>query len=329
MPTIKDVARRAGVSITAASYALNATGTISEETRQRILQAAEEINYHPNAFARHLKKRKSRTIGVFITRFSGAFYEDILEGIHEAVLQTDYDLIVCPESQVERRIFTHRQVDGAIVFDSKISSDLVLRLAALTFPIVVLDRHLEADYIFPLLLDNRPGVVEAFDHLYRQGLRRLAYVAGALDSFDNAERTETFLGAAARHGLTVAVYQGNFFEKSGYDAAQTCIAGGGVPEAVFCANDQMAIGFIKAMKEHGLKAPDDIAIVGFDDIRIAQYMQPKLSTIGASRFLWGLTAATWLFDYLDNAQLPEPFRIPTAFIQRESSLKYPDALKIV
>ncbi|HOU14804.1 MAG TPA: LacI family DNA-binding transcriptional regulator [Anaerolineae bacterium] len=322
MPTIKDVARRAGVSITAASYALNATGTISEETRQRILQAAADINYHPNAFARHLKKRKSRTIGVFITRFSGAFYEDILEGIHNAVLQTDYDLIVCPESQVERRIFTHRQVDGAIVFDSKIDSDLVLKLAAPTFPIVVLDRRLEADYVFPLLIDNRHGVVEAFEHLYRQGLRRLAYVAGALDSFDNAERTETFLGEAARHGLTVAVYQGNFFEESGYDVAQSVIAAGNLPEAVFCANDQMAIGFIKAMKEHGLKAPDDIAIVGFDDIRIAQYMQPSLSTIGASRFLWGMTAATWLFDYLESGRLPEPMRIPTAFIPRESSLKH-------
>jgi len=323
MPTIKDVARRAGVSITAASYALNATGTISEETRRRVLQAAEEINYRPNAFARHLKNRKTRTIGVFITSFAGDFYEDILEGIHEAVLQTDYDLIVCPESQVERRIFTHRQVDGAIVFDYKITSDLIVKLAAPTFPIVVLDRHLEADYVFPLLLDNRHGVVEAFHHLYRQGLRRLACVAGALDSFDNAERTQAFLGEAAQHGLTVTVYQGNFLERSGYDAAQAIIASGDFPEAVFCANDQMAIGFIKAMKEHGLRAPDDIAIVGFDDIRIGQYMQPTLSTISASRFLWGMTAATWLFDYLESAQLPELLRIPTAFIPRESSLKNP------
>lgn len=326
MPTIKDVARRAGVSITAASYALNATGTISEETRQRILQAAEELNYHPNAFAIHLKKRKSRTIGVFITRFSGAFYEDILEGIHSAVLQTDYDLIVCPESQVERRIFTHRQVDGAIVFDSKIASDLILKLAASTFPVVVLDRRLEADYVFPLLIDNRHGVLQVFDHLYRQGLRRLAYVAGAPDSFDNAERTETFLGEAARHGLAVAVYQGNFLEKSGYDAAQNIIADGNLPEAVFCANDQMAIGLIKAMKEHGLQVPDDVAVVGFDDILVAQYMRPTLSTVSASRFLWGMTAATWLFDYLESRQLPEPMRIPTAFIPRESSLKCPQAL---
>src|SRR5512139_126214 len=98
MVTIRDVARLAKVSITSASYALNSTGTISAATRQRVLEAAEALNYHPNAFARNLKKRRTRTIGVFITRFGGEFYEEILEGIHDVILKTDYDLIVCPES---------------------------------------------------------------------------------------------------------------------------------------------------------------------------------------------------------------------------------------
>ncbi len=326
MPTIKDVARRAGVSVTSASYALNNTGTISEETRQRVLKAAEELNYHPNAFARHLKARRSRTIGVFITRFGGAFYEEILEGIHEVILDTEYELIVCPETRVERRIFTHRQVDGAIVFDVSITNDQVCKLAGPTFPIVVLDRYLESDHVFPLLLNNRQGVEQAFAHLYRQGLRRMAYVTGALDSFDNGERTEAFLSEAARHAVQVRVYQGNFTERSGYEAAQQIFATGDLPEAVFCANDQMAIGFIKAMHDHGLEAPRDIAVVGFDDIQIARYMQPALSTIGASRREWGGTAARWLMGYLEHEQVFPPQRIPTAFIPRASSLKNPEAL---
>ena len=119
MTTIKDVARHAGVSITSASYALNGTGTIGTATRKRVLEAAEELNYHPNAFARNLKNKKTHTIGVFITRFGGSFYEEILEGIHDAVLKTDYELLICPESRKIRKILTHRQVDGAIVFDSK------------------------------------------------------------------------------------------------------------------------------------------------------------------------------------------------------------------
>lgn len=320
MTTIKDVAKHAGVSITSASYALNDTGTIGEDTRKRVLEAAEELNYHPNAFARNLKRRKTHTIGVFITRFGGSFYEEILEGIHDAVLKTDYELMVCPESRTMPRLLTHRQVDGAIVFDSKTKSDILLKLASKRFPIVVLDRYLEADYLLPLLLDNQQGTKEAFYHLFEQGARRIAFVSGALDSFDNQERMRAFLGEADKNRVTIQRFYGNFTERSGYDIAQMIIKSHDLPEAVFCANDQMAIGFIKAMKEHRLKAPDDIAVVGFDDIQIARYMQPTLSTIGASRFSWGAAAATRLIDFLENTQsFPKPYRIHTRLIPRESS----------
>lgn len=321
MTTIKDVAKHARVSVTSASYALNGTGTISEDTRKRVLEAARELNYHPNAFARNLKNRKTSTIGVFITRFGGSFYEEILEGIHDAVLRTDYELIVCPESGTKRRILTHRQVDGAIVFDSKIKNDIVVKLASKKFPIVVLDRYLKADYLFPLLLDNQQGAKEAFYHLYEQGARRIFFISGALDSFDNMERQKAFLAEADKNRVTIQCYKGNFTEESGCDIARMIIATHDLPEAVFCANDQMAIGFIKAMKEHQLKAPDDIAIVGFDDIQIAKYMQPTLSTIGTSRFSWGSAAATQLIDFLENEKPFQPYRIPTKLIERESSIK--------
>lgn len=319
MTTIKDVAKHAKVSITAASYALNSTGTISQETRQRVLAAAEALNYHPNAFARNLKTRKTNTIGVFITRFSGSFYEEILEGIHEAILKSDFDLIVCPESRTIPKLLTQRQVDGAIVFDSKIKSDLLLKLTAKHFPIVALDRYLESDYFLPLLLDNQQGTKEAFYHLYEQGFRRMVFVSGALDSLDNMERTNAFLGEANKHQLAVQHYNGNFTEQSGYQIAKMIISGRDLPEAAFCANDQMAIGFIRAMKEHGLNAPADIAIVGFDDIQLAKYMQPTLSTVGASRTAWGSAAAIQLIHFLAHKNPFQPSRIPTHFIARQSS----------
>lgn len=322
MTTIKDVAKQARVSITSASYALNHTGTISEETRKRVLEAAETLNYHPNASARNLKTRKTNTIGVFISRFGGSFYEEILEGIHDAILKTKYDLIVCPESLAIPKLLTQRQVDGAIVFDSKIKNDLLLKLTAKHFPIVALDRYLESDYFMPLLLDNQQGTKEAFAHLYEQGARRMAFVSGALDSFDNMERTQAFLGEANKHNLTVQQYNGNFTEQSGYHIAKMIISGrDNLPEAVFCANDQMAIGFIRAMKEQQLKAPDDIAIVGFDDIQIARYMQPTLSTVGASRLAWGAAAATQLIHFLEHKKPFQPSRMPTYFIARQSSTK--------
>jgi LacI family transcriptional regulator len=321
MTTIKDVAKHAGVSVTTASYALNGTGNISDDTRKRVLHSARELNYHPNAFARNLKKQKTNTIGVFITRFGGSFYEEILEGIHDAVMKTEYELLVCPESRSKRKVLIHRQVDGAIVFDSKIESDIIVKLASKKFPIVVLDRLLNSDYLLPLLLDNRQGTKEAFYHLYNQGARRIFFVSGAMDSFDNTERKQAFLDEANKNNLTVKCYNGNFTETSGYTAAKMIIEANDLPDAVFCANDQMAIGFLKAMREHNLKAPDDIAIVGFDDIQIVKHMQPALSTIGASRFLWGAAAATQLINFLEDENPFQPHRIPTRFIQRESSTK--------
>lgn len=321
MVTIKDVARHAGVSITTASYVLNGKGQISEATRKRVLAAAEELNYHPNAFARHLKKRKTRTIGVFISRLGGAFYEEVLEGIHEAILQGDYELIICPETRTTRRILTQRQVDGAIVFDSKISSDLIARLAWERFPIVTLDRYLEADHVFPLLVDNPGGTKEVFHHLYSQGVRRFAFVAGAADSFDNAERRQVFVDEAAKNALAVACYEGSFTRPSGYQVAREIIASGNLPEAVFCANDQMAIGFMEALQEHQLLVPYDVAVVGFDDIAVAQYLQPALSTVRVSRLDWGSAAVTRLIDLLEHDRPFDTRRIPTQFIQRQSSTR--------
>lgn len=319
MITIKDVAKRAGVSITSASYAINGNGTIGQATRARVLQAAEELNYHPNAFARNLKKPKTRTIGVFISRFGGSFYEDILEGIHETILTTDYELIVCPESANLRKYLTYRQVDGAIVFDSKVESSLFLKLVSKNFPIVVMDRYLEADYLLPLLVDNAHGVREVFYHLYNQGARRIGYISGAQDAFDNQERTNAFLLEADKNGIEVATYQGSFTERSGYQAAQLILERLPLPEAVFCANDQMAIGLLQAMQEHRLAAPDDIAVVGFDNIHVAQFLRPTLSSVDTFRFSWGEAAARQLIDYLEHGTSFQYTRMPTSLIVRASS----------
>ena len=321
MITIKDVAKLARVSITSASYALNGTGTISAATRKRVLEAAAELNYHPNAFARHLKTRKTRTIGVFITRFGGSFYEEILEGIHDAVLKTDYELLVCPESRGVRKMLAHRQVDGAIIFDTKIKSDLLIRLASKSFPIIVLDRNLETEHALSLLVDNPHGARQAFDHLYDQGARRISFISGAYDSYDNSERMHAFVSAADEHHVNVHSYAGNFTEESGYEAAQVIShQEHPLPEAVFCANDQMAIGLIRFLKEHHIQVPGEIAVIGFDDISLAKFLQPSLSSIRVSRFLWGSMAATQLIDFLENENPFKSARIPVELVLRESSI---------
>jgi LacI family transcriptional regulator len=172
-----------------------------------------------------------------------------------------------------------------------------------------------------VLIDNQQGVREAFFHLYEQGARRIYFISGALDSYDNTERMQAFLEEGQKHHLSIQHYNGNFTEESGYNVARMIIAAHDLPEAVFCANDQMAIGFMKAMKEHNLNAPNDIAIVGFDDIQLASYVHPTLSTIGASRLLWGSTAVQRLINFLDNDIPFNTERIPTRLIRRESSCK--------
>lgn len=318
MITLKDVAQHARVSLTTASYALNGTGSISDRTRQRILKVADELNYHPNAFARNLKKQKSATLGVFIAGFGGSFYEDILEGIHHTILQTDYELIVCPESRLQRKILSHRQVDGAIIFDLHIPSELLYKLASPNFPIVTMDRNLKSKHIFPLLLDNPKGVREVVQHLVQQGLQQIAFIAGA-QSFDNSERQQAFLHETSQHRLEVTCYQGNFSQQSGYEVGQYLIAHKHLPQAVFCANDQMAIGLMKALKEHSITIPQEVAVVGFDNIQISAYIQPSLSTVGAPRCEWGASAARQLIDFLEHKTPLQTDRLPTQLIERASS----------
>jgi LacI family transcriptional regulator len=305
--------------VTSASYAINGKGTISEATRKRVLKAAEELNYHPNAFARNLKRQKSGTIGVFISRFGGLFYEDILDGIHAAILDTDFELIVCPESRPVNKHLTQRQVDGAIVFDSKISSKLLLKIASERLPIVVLDRNIDSPYIYPMLLDNQDGAKAIFEHLYAQGARRIYYLTGASDSFDNKERMRTFVKEAKKKGIIIQVFTGNFTQEAGYDVGKLIVRSNDLPQAIFCANDQMAIGFIKAMHECEIHVPEEVSVVGFDDIAIAQYMQPSLTTVGYSRFNWGQQAASQLINYIANGIQIQPGRIPVQLIERESS----------
>jgi len=140
-----------------------------------------------------------------------------------------------------------------------------------------------------------------------------------MDSFDNHERMQTFLEEGRKHNLDIPVFNGNFTEDSGYAVASQIIASGDLPEAVFCANDQMAIGFLRAMGEHNLVAPRDVAVVGFDDVLISRYVHPSLTTVGAPRLLWGSLAIKWLIDFIENDTPFPNFRIPVKLIERESS----------
>lgn len=298
MVSIKDIAKKAGVSISTVSYALNGSSKVTEETSSRILAIAEELNYVPNAAARTLKKRESRIIGVFLTDFRGDVYGDLLDGVKDVLNQQGYDLIVCSGVQ-SHRMLPERMIDGAIILDSGFDSEEILRYADRGHRIVVLDRELIHPNINRVLLDNRSGAAAAMNHLLAQGHRKLYVITGPEDSYDSNQRLSVVRQIAAeRPDVELTEIASNFEKKGGAAAARQIVDEYTEPVAVFCLNDEMAVGICNVLSETEFKVGEHIHIIGFDNIELTKYLQPRLATVDYSRAKWGAAAAEHLLRIL-------------------------------
>ncbi|GGN92805.1 LacI family DNA-binding transcriptional regulator [Saccharibacillus kuerlensis] len=298
MVSIKDIAKRAGVSISTVSYALNGSSKVTDETSARILAIAEELNYVPNAAARTLKKRESRIIGVFLTDFRGEVYGDLLDGVKNVLNREGYDMIVCSGIQ-SHRMLPERMIDGAIILDSGFDSEEILRYADRGHRIVVMDRELIHPNINRVLLDNQAGAAAAMNYLLERGHRRMYVVTGPEDSYDSNQRLAVVRQMAAeRPDLILTEIQSNFEKKGGEVAAQQIIEEYKEPVAVFCLNDEMAVGICNVLTDTGLRVGEQVHLIGFDNIELAKYLQPRLATVDYSRTKWGAAAAEHLLKIL-------------------------------
>lgn len=303
MVSIKDIAKKAGVSISTVSYALNGSPKVTDETTAKILAVAKELNYVPNAAARSLKTRETKIIGMFLTDFSGAFYGDLLQGTKETLTQKGYDLIVCSGKQ-SHRLLPERMIDGAIILDVTFGSEELLSYANRGHKLVVLDRELAHPNVNQVLLDNKAGATLATEYLIEQGHRTLYAVTGPGGSFDSKQRLQAVTQVVERTaGVKLTVIEGDFTKSGGEKAAVKVMAdsdGGSVPPAVFCFNDEMAIGMIDYLAIHhpDIRVGEQIHIVGFDNIELASYAQPRLSTIDYSKRKWGALAAEQLLKLI-------------------------------
>lgn len=298
MVSIKDIAKQAGVSISTVSYALNGSSKVTEETSSRILAIAEELNYVPNAAARTLKKRESRIIGVFLTDFRGDVYGDLLDGVKDVLNQQGYDLIVCSGAQ-SHRMLPERMIDGAIILDSGFDSEEILRYADRGHRIVVLDRELIHPNINRVLLDNRSGAAAAMNHLIAQGHRKLYVITGPEDSYDSNQRLAVVRQIATEYpDVELIEIVSNFEKKGGAVAAKQIIGEYREPVAVFCLNDEMAVGICNVLGETELQVGEHVHVIGFDNIELTKYLQPRLATVDYSRAKWGATAAEHLLRIL-------------------------------
>ncbi|WP_214754579.1 MULTISPECIES: LacI family DNA-binding transcriptional regulator [Exiguobacterium] len=331
MGTIYDLAKKTGFSITTVSKALNNYKDVSEKTRAKILQAAAEMDYLPNAHAQSLSTKKSWAIGVMFSEANEVgmkhpFFNGIIESFRHATEEHGYDLIFASRNLRNRDMsylehFKHRAVDGIVVICSDRMDEQVQELMQSDIPIVVVD--MDSANCSVVYSDNTEGARMAVNYLYELGHRHIAHIAGDSSIDAGAARVKGY--ELAMHALDLPIQPGylvnaGFFSvEEGKQAMEKLLQLPAPPTAVFVAGDQMAIGAIEAVHEHGLRVPEDISIIGYDDIEMIKYITPKLTTIRQDTDEIGEAAAELLIEQMTAKERRTERRvIPVRLIERAS-----------
>ena len=292
-PTIYDVARLAGVSTATVSRTLNGRGQIAPATRAAIEAAVEQLGYRPNTIARSLVTRSTQTIALLLPDITNPFYAALVSGIQEYALSHDHTMLLCTtEGDAERelqylRLLRAKQVDGALVDGLVLPSDRITRIVRDGFPIVCLDRDIDSDTIPLVQVDNRLGGRMATEHLLGLGHSRIAHVTGARELHISDDRLAGYRDALAAAGIADdpgLVADGRFTEAGGYEAARALLATSPEVTAIFAANDLSALGVLNAVRESGRHVPEDLSVVGFDDLRLSAFTAPPLTTVRQPAF---------------------------------------------
>jgi LacI family transcriptional regulator len=292
--TSREVAERAGVSRTTVSLVLNEVQgvQISKETRQRVNQVANELGYVPNAAAQALARQRAQIIGLLLTRnphhiASDAFLNQVLDGLITAVRQYSMRLIIdIVEAQHQKKAYLElvraKRIDGLILSGPRFDDEALLALESDHFPTVLMG-HLPETNFYSVDIDNVSAAEQAVNHLIKLGHRRIACITNALPSYTAAaDRLRGYRQALESHNITFderLVRYGDFVPESGYHQMKDLLEQEAQPSAVFVASDVVAIGAKAAIREHGLDIPQDMALVGFDDVPLAQYLDPPLTTV--------------------------------------------------
>lgn len=284
--TLKDVAREARVSTATVSRVINGHGSVTDATRSRILGIIERLRYVPDSAARSLSTGLTHTIGVLLPDLHGEFFSEIIRGIDQAARRRGLHLLLsgvhgsAAEATLAIRALKGR-VDGLLIMSPYADSAFLADQSADDMPAVVMNSPVRGNSHSSFCLDNRGGARAMVRHLAGAGHRRIAFIAGPQDNFDATERLAGYCEAIAEIGpeLREFVLPGDFSEDSGYRAAQRLLTLDERPDAVFAANDMTALGCLRAFNEAGVAVPDDVALAGFDDIPMARFVAPPLTTV--------------------------------------------------
>lgn len=332
-PTIADVARHAGVSKGAVSFALNGRAGVSAETRQRILDSAAELGWSPSHRARALSTKRAFSLGMVIARdpdLLGAdpFFPTFIAGVEKVLAERDQTLVLqvvtspAAEEAGYRRLARDGRVDGVFVVDLRQDDPRIALLEEIGLPAVTLNRP-DVPSPFPaVILDDRPGIAACVAHLVELGHTRIAHVAGPDVFLHGKNRREAFEQAVREAGLEPTVVDGDFTAGGGRDATHHLLTGGDPPTAIVFANDVMALSAIAVAAELGVRIPEELSITGYDDTTLAGYVHPALTTVRADARSWGEVAATALLALIDG-QVVADTTLPSAELVLRRSTSAP------
>lgn len=332
-PTIKDVAQRAGVSPSTVSRVIADHPRISAATKERVRAAMAELNYHPNAVARSLVRRRTYTIGVALSRSAEAalanpFFPEVLRGVGAVARQARYFLTLTTATSYEDEreqcieLLTQRRVDGLILLASRTDDALVDWLAQHSYPFVVLGRVPGRD-VPQVNNDNVAAARAATEHLLALGHRQIAFIGGPPDFVVSVDRLagyrEALEGAGLRFQDDLVVHTDFSYEQA-YVAARSLLVGPAVrPTAVVAIDDSVALGVLAAARELGLRVPEDLSVVGFNDSPVCAHVAPPLTSVAIPIFELGAAAARMLCDALDGVEGPRKILLPSRLVVRGST----------
>jgi LacI family transcriptional regulator len=305
--TIKDIAKEAHVSFATVSRAFNGVYGVRPATRKRILEIAERLNYTPNGIARGLVRKQTKTIGLILPDITNPFYPEVARGIEEGAKKDGYSVFLCNTNWEQQRqsqyiqILAEKRVDGIIIAPVADATDPLLDRLFDTIPVVYVDRPPQNTRRSYVVIDNVRGGFIATEHLIEAGYRAIGFVGGVEQSMPVDERLKGFRMAMERHGLPIEdrfIKIGHFRQETGISYIEELIRQGSYPRAVFAENDIVALGVIQGVRQMGLSVPEDVAVIGFDDIPIASFGYIQLSTVLQPKYEMGVAAVRILIEHI-------------------------------
>jgi LacI family transcriptional regulator len=325
---IRDVAKAAGVSVATVSKVLNGYTTVNVKTKEKVLQIVKDMRFHPNSAARSLVGRRSMTIGIFLTTdLAHPFFTQILGGMELSLKSKGYDLIYLAQLSWNKeysfvRHCQSRNVEGVVVFGFQHDNMNFGELIESGIPSVFIDLDVKEGRAGYISSDNLSAARHTVQYLTGLGHRRISFLSGIMDTYVGRLRLEGYLAGLDNADIPYRedyVAEGDFTKETGYVAMQKLLSLGECPTAVICCSDLSAVGAMEAIQDAGLAIPEDISVVGFDDIEIASYVRPALTTVRQDMRTIGQMTIELLDELINNEQLAPPeVIVPTELIIRDS-----------